>query len=507
MSNPFTKLKNSIKKMATNPSFTLKEQFGYASGRFGNEMGQDLVGSFMTLFLAKYVGIEVAMIMLLSTVAKILNVLGDPVAGAILDRGLRKNGKSIIKPFLLLTPLPIAITSVLLFIIPAQSMTFRIVWVFCFYLIYVITDNFYDMSLSTMSIRMCKNPKDRKNFYSLAELATSLGNTLPGGLIPIFISMYKNDFRAQGYVYLIGAIIFAVLGLAGMLVPYFTLKERNPTLSIKKPHVTLNAKALILNKPLLCISATEITESIRRICYGALAFFYLETLNAFWLSTVVGSVSVVLNYVGILLVPILGNKISSRNMIVSGYLYSGTCYLLLLLIGYQYVWLVGVLIAISGFPNGLMRSAKKILIADSTEYMEWKTWKKYGTPVRSDGMVFALHSMSCRFNSLIASVLFPLSLTIIGYVSATVVGNETIETVQTPETLRKIFYLVTVPGVLGNYLPGLIMLFNKYTGKRKESILAELAQMHADEDARNAVPDVANNDMVLENNDNNDLTF
>lgn len=482
--NPFKRLMASIKKMATNPSFTLKEQFGFAGGRFGNEMAQDIVSTFITLFLTKYVGIEVAVITVLMLIARIVNILMDPVAGTILDRGLGRKSRNVLKPFLLLSPMPITITSILLFVVPAQSMGFRIAWVFCFYLIFVISDNVYDMSLSTLSVRMCSNPKDRKNFYSLAELATCLGNTLPGGVIPILISLYKEDFSAQQNIYLIGALFFGVLGFAGMMLPFFTLKERNPGISVRKPKVSLNAKALLVNKPLLVLMVCEVTDSIRKICYGALAFFYLETLNAFWLSTVVGAVSVALTYVGILLVPIIGNKITSRNMIVYSYLYSGFCYLILLLTGYQHIWLVGILVAISGFPNGLMRSAKKILLADSTEYMEWKTWKKYGTPVRSDGMVFALHSMAARINGLWSSILLPMGLGIIGYVSATVINGVTVEAVQTPETLKGIFYLVAIPGTVGNIIPGLIMLIDNYSGKKKEDILEELTKLRAEREAK-----------------------
>lgn len=495
--NPFIKIKNSIKKMTNNPSLTLKEQLGYASGRFGNEMGQDVVGTFLTLFLMKYVGIEAGFLTVLMIVARVINILVDPVAGAVLDRGVGKNSRNLTKPFLLLTPFPIAVTSILLFIVPAQSMTFRIVWVFVFYMIYNIADNFYDMSLSAMSVRMCKDPKDRKNFYALAEFAACLGNTLPGGLIPIFISMYKTDFGAQQSIYLIGSIVFAVLGLATMIVPYFTYKEKYPNLSIKKPKVSLNSKALFLNRPLIVIIITEQFDAIRKICYGALAFFYLETLGAFWLSTVVGAGSVFLTYIGILLVPVIGNKLSSRNMVSYSYLYSGFCFLILLLVGYKSLLVVGILIAISGFPNGMMRSAKKILLADSTEYMEWKTWKKLGTPVRSDAMVFALHSMSLRINGLWSSVLLPLGLTIIGYVSAQIVNGVTIEVTQSAKTLNGIFYLVAIPGFLGNLIPGLIMLFDNYTGNRKDAILTELAQLHADRDAKNALADNIDGGAVL----------
>jgi Na+/melibiose symporter-like transporter len=131
-----------------------------------------------------------------------------------------------------------------------------------------------------------------------------------------------------------------------------------------------------------------------------------------------------------------------------------------------------------------MRSAKKILLADSTEYMEWKTWKKYGTPVRSDGMVFALHSMAARINGLWSSILLPMGLGIIGYVSATVINGVTVEAVQTPETLKGIFYLVAIPGTVGNIIPGLIMLIDNYSGKKKEDILEELTKLRAEREAK-----------------------
>lgn len=469
--------------MVDNPSFTLKEQLGYASGNFGNAMGQDMVGTFTTLFLTRYVGIEAAMITVLMVVTKIVNIVLDPILGAVLDNGFGRSHKSATRPLLLLSPFPLTVASVLLFVVPAQNMIFRIIWVFAFYLIFNIADATFDMSMLTMSIRMTSNPDDRKNFYTFSHLGATLGTTLPGGLIPIFVAMSKGHFGKEKAVYLIGALIFGIIGLVTMLMPYFTLKEKNPAVVEEKGHKeALNFKALFLNKPLMLLLVSQIIECIRQVCYGALAFFYLETLNAFWLSSVVGTFSVILSYIGILLVPFLGTKLSSRSMLSYSYLYSGTCYLLLLLTGYKSLFLVGFFIALSGFPNGLMGVVRKILVADSTEYMEWKTWKKYGTPIRSDGMVFALNSMVNRINGLWKDLLLPFGLTLIGYVSATVIGGETIKAVQSPETLRGIFYLVAIPGTVGNLVPGIIMLFDDYTGKKKEKILQELKEMHAERD-------------------------
>ena len=51
--------------------------------------------------------------------------------------------------------------------------------------------------------------------------------------------------------------------------------------------------------------------------------------------------------------------------------------------------------------------------------------------------------------------------------------------VQSNETLRGIYLVTTLCGVIGNFIPGFIYFFDNYTGKRKETILAELGEMRA----------------------------
>jgi Na+/melibiose symporter-like transporter len=228
---------------------------------------------------------------------------------------------------------------------------------------------------------------------------------------------------------------------------------------------------------LLIIS--NIISSVRTVCYGLLAFFYLETLEAFWMATVVGTVSAALSYLGIALVPFIGNKISSRDIIFYGYLLTGIMYIILLVAGYQSFILIAICIGIAGFPNGAMSAAKKILLADSTDYMEYKMWKKHNEPIRCESMVFALNSMANRLSGLWKDLLLPAGLLIIGYISAKSFGPTTINVVQSTQTLDGIFYLLTLTGIFGNLIPAIIMFFDNYTGKRKEQMLMELNEMRA----------------------------
>lgn len=470
-----SKIAGAWDKVIHNPTFTIKEQFGYSAGIFGNSMAQDVEAYALTLFLTRFMGIAAVYVIVLELVAKIMNIIVDPVAGIVLDKRT-KSGRSLAKAASLIMPLPLAVSSILLFVVPGLGLRARIVYVFVFYLIYCVADGFYDISLSTISARMTTNPKDRKNFYTVAQFASTFGGMLPSGLIPVFVAIYMEKEQA---IYLIFSIVFGALGFVFMIIPYFTLEEKTAAAWRKPAPAKLNFKALMLNKPMWCCILANVVDSIRQVCYSGLAYFYLETLDTFWLASVAGAISATLSYIGILAVPFIGNKLSSRDILMYGYFYTGILYVVFILVGYKSLLFVILLIGFAGLPNGAMSSSRMILFADSTDYMEYMTWKKYGEPVRSEAMVFALASMSRRICGFWKSLLFPAGLAIIGYVSAKSFGVTTISVVQSESTLRGIFYLITISGIAGNLIPGFIMTFDNYSGKRKEKILAELYEMRA----------------------------
>ncbi len=473
-----SKMKSSWDKVIHNPTFTIKEQLGYSSGIMGNSMTQDVEAYVLTLFLVRFMGINSAIILILMAVAKIVNIIVDPVAGVLLDKTTR-SGLSMTKAMILLSPFPLAISSILLFIVPGLNLSARIAYVFVFYLIYCMADGFYDMSMMTISARMTTNPVDRKNFYTVSQFASTLGGMVPSGLIPIFVAAYM-EYEAT--IYLIFAVVFGLSGLAMMLVPYFTLKEKTAAKWRKPATTKLNFKALLLNKPMWLLIISNVISSVRTVCYGLLAFFYLETLEAFWMATAVGAISAALSYLGIVLVPFIGSKFSSRDIIAYGYLLTGIMYIILLIAGYQSFILIAICIGFGGFPNGAMSASKKILLADSTDYMEYMMWKKHDEPIRCESMVFALNSMAGRLSGLWKDLLLPAGLLIIGYVSAKSFGPTTINVVQSTQTLNGIFYLLVATGIAGNLIPALIMFFDNFTGKRKEQILKELNEMRAEKE-------------------------
>lgn len=477
------KLKEKFQSFKNNPDVALKEQVGYVSGVFGNCMGQDSVGTYTDQFMYDYMGLNSGHIVAMKSVTTGVNILIAPIVGILLDNN--HSGKGNARRFMMASAIPFTLSSILLFVVPSASLTFNFLWSFILYLTFNIADTFFDVALSTLSVRMTPNAKSRKNFYTVAQIASTLGSMLPGGLVPIIIDMMDGDYNSEKWAFFTVALLFGVLGLFSMLVPCMTLKERNLVLPPKtEKKVKIDYKLILLNRPLLLLSLSQCVDSIRQVCYNSLPFFYKQTLNNYGMKTFVEAGSATLSYGYLLSIPFIGKKLSSRDIVVVSYLHTGICYLLLALFGYKNLWIVGILIALGGLPNAGMNAARRVLLADSTDYMEWKSYKKYGVAQRNEGMVFAFNTMVSRISALWKELLVNGGLALIGYQSAQMVNGEMVEAVQTPETLHGIFLLVAIPGIIGNLLPALIMSFDNFTGKRKEKIMAELEEIRAESKAQ-----------------------
>ena len=477
------KLKEKLQKFMDNPDVAFKEQVGYVSGVFGNCMGQDSVSTYTDQFMYDYMGLKSSHIVAMKSTTTAVNILIAPIVGAMLDNN--RSGKGNARSFMMASAIPFTLASVLLFMVPSASIMFNIIWSFVLYLIFNIADTFFDVALSTLSVRMTPNAKSRKNFYTVAQVASTLGSMFPGWLVPIIIEAMDSDYNSEKWAFFTVALLFGILGLFTMLVPCMTLKERNIVLPPKdEKKVKIDYKLILLNRPLLLLCLCNCIESVRRVCYNSLPFFYKQTLNKYGMKAYVEMGSSALSYAGLFSVPFLGRKLSSRDIVVAGYMHTAVCYILLAILGYKNLWIVGILIALGGLPNAGMSAAKRVLLADSTDFMEWKSYQKYGVAQRNEGMVFAFSTMVSRIADLWKELLVNGGMALIGYQSAQMVDNQMVEAVQTPETLHGIFLLVVIPGIVGNLLPGIIMMFDNFTGKRKEKIMQELEIIRAEAKAK-----------------------
>ena len=478
-----------------NPSFTVREQLGYAGGIFGNCMGQDSVGTFSNKFFRNFMGIDSARITIMENIHYIINFAVNPVIGNILDRPAKDLKNTPTKKILKFSPIPFALTSMLLFVVPSSYAKINFLWALILKLIFSVTDAFYDMSLNAMSLRMTDNERDRKNFYTVSTFASSLGSMLPGWLIPIIVSRTDNVVM-QKWLYFFIALFFCILGVASMYAPYFTLNEKIP-MSVKSEEGSISwdrdtLRALLHNRTFIIIQLGNFFEQIRKCSYELLVYLYDDVFDDYSMKAVIDVISGTLSYAGLAFVPFITSKISPRSVMSLGYGFTGFFYTVMGLIGAKnglfgkefnlvkirkYRYLIGICIGLAGMPNNALSASKKVVTGDSTDYMEWYSEKHYGRPIRSEGLICAFQGVCTQIFSLIVTNIYNPLFNTIGYKSEIVTGSTAKKVTQSNKTLQGLYKMFALFGIIGNLLAALMYQFDNYTGKRREDILLELTQM------------------------------
>ena len=476
-------------QVVNNPSFTLKEQLGYSMGIFGNSMAQDSVNTFSDKFFRQFMGISGKNMTLLGNILIALGFAVPPIAGNILDTPVPASKRAPSKSILMITPLPFALTSMLLFIVPFSDPVKNFIWALLMKLVYNTVDAFYDASLNAMSLRMTTNAKDRKNFYTVSTLASALGSMLPGWIIPIAVGS-SDDVSKQKWLYFLVALVFCVLGIISMFAPYFTLEEKIRV--VERPKKTkLNwdretMSTMVHSRTFMLVQIANFFEQIRQLSYKLLPYIYDDVFDDYKMKAIIDAISGTLSYAGLAAVPAITNAVSARTVMCGSYAFTGVFYAIMSLFSTNFNikklrkvrYVIGIMIGISGMPNNAIAASKKVVVGDATDYMEWYSQKHFGTPIRSEGLIGATQGILGNLYNLIRTNIYNIVFDSLKYKSNIMdsTGKE-IKAVQSNKTLKGIYLMFTLCGVFGNFLASACYLFDNYTGKRKENILRELEEM------------------------------
>ncbi|MCR4614851.1 MAG: MFS transporter [Clostridiales bacterium] len=499
---------NYKEKNLSTESITFKEQIGYAGGMLGHAMGQDCTNTYGEKFQRNFVGIDAKNMLIKDNIATIAGFFIPPIVGAFYDSLNSK--RSNIKLGLRIAPIPFAIASILLFIVPSTSPLFNFIWVLFFGLLFSISESFYSIAMNVLALKLVQSPKDRKNFYTLSSLAASIGSMLPGWILPIAVDTTAFHNKQQ-WMYFFVALGFCFIGISFMYTPtrsidmtrsifFQPVKKYEPDETPpEKVHWNKKNVSLILhNRPFIIVQFALVCETIRKVTYDALPYLYDDVFAKYSMKSIIDPISGALSYVGLLLVPIIGTKVAAPKIAIGGYSYAAFFYLLISLFNvsglhkgtrgltgdllHQTVldsirknkWIIGVLIGFSGMPNAAQTAARNIVVADSTDYMEWYAEKKYGEPLRSDGLLLAAQGLVSKINEMIKKNLSNALFILTKYKESR--PGDLKKPIQTPKTLRGIFNMVALCGLVGNLLAAICFMFDNYTGKRQKVIFEELTE-------------------------------
>ena len=483
---------------------TMKERVCFTVGAFGRSGIYTLMSMFTLVFFQNGAGLSLSQGTTIILIGRIFDAINDPMMGMIVDRTKSRWGK--MRPYLLFSPIPIAITTILLFTAPfEQGSNAAFIWALVTYILWGVAFTIQDVPFWGLSSVITPLENERTSFISTARLGSTFGGILPALLVPI---LYQSNL---GYNkgFFMSALIFAVLGCGLSILIFFVSKERVPkmdhTPSFKETFVVLGKdKLLIIVIFAAILGSTMVTANQCADYIGNYLIIQnhtdfsqifdsagklLENVDAkaaydFWIprGTIVTTLTVAIG-VGMVpamaLFPILRKKFSLKQIYIGsallGLVVHALCYVIFAQdINNINIYILWIFLFLMGLPLGIYNVITYALIADAVDYMEWKTGERH------EGVCFSFQTFLSKVNAAIATFVFGqiLGQTDFKAVDKSLVDIEgrQIFFEQSAQTQKMLLALVTIVPAVGFLLTIIPMLFNNFTGKVKENAQKELEE-------------------------------
>ncbi|MBR6005363.1 MAG: MFS transporter [Clostridia bacterium] len=451
-----------------------KEYFTYALGLFGYSSITGYISGYYNYFLTNCLLLSPAVIGTLMLVARIWDGVNDPIEGLIIDKTRTRAGK--LRPYILVSILPLMALTVLMFTVPPFGDTGKVVFTYIVYILYGTVCSFAGTVSSGMGCVATYDSRERNRFITVGSVFKSAGDAAPNVFI-IIITFLVTKLLGEKSPYMNHHITAWVCGVGGALL--FGLMWFNKERLIQEQEkVTLKESLTVLlgNRPLFLMVLS------RFIGFGIylstavqvyIAVYFLggsDKMLMLGIPTAAGSV------VGMLIVPWFANRFGLKKTYAVFSAFGAVTLTVLYFMGYNCLTEDGInipyyfVLFLTGIRYGNTNIVPNLMLADSLDYKEWKTGR------RMEGSANAVMGLTTKVTGALSTALMNYGLVFYKFVSPVTdtLTGKTMEQMQSAVTLNGMYLMFTIfPAVFG-LLSVIPILFYDFEGEKKENILAQL---------------------------------
>ena len=482
-----------------------KERNLYLTGMFGQNVIYSLIGSVLQVFYTDILIIPTIAVSVIMGVSRVWDGINDIIMGTLVDKTHTRWGKC--RPYLKFVPIPIAITTVLLFLpINNFPLGFKIAYIAISFLLWETLYTLGDIPLWGVTSLMTPDEEKRAKLISAARTISSVGSIIVVGFYPIKDALGAIDFglfantgkansdiayfsEPQGY--LLAVIAIALFGGILFRLPFAFNRETITQAPKEKDtgfieNITLMWQNKLFLRALLstilgCTKTILMTAGIY-FCKWVLGNGGSETL---WLIKLGGPF-----LVGMIIAMNISTSVAKKFGKKRVYLFTSYVnaipYLLIFLVGYQHILFLGIMLFIAGFLTGFSTVYNTTMIADSIDYMEHKTGK------RNDGVFFSGVNFTSKLTAAITAIVTNLIFSTVNYTETINTLTENIANASAqgldytldfastyPEITSAMLILITFVPAAGCILQALPIHGYSLDEKQHAVILEELEEMRA----------------------------
>lgn len=348
-------------------------------------------------------------------ISKIIDAVTNVIMGAVIDRTRTKQGKA--RPWLLLSAPLVAVTGVLLFVVPSGNVTLQIVWVMISYnLFYSVAFTIYNMSHNLMVPLSTRNTNQR----GVLAVFNNISSIMMSGIVValIFPMAIMPSLGTSQNLWIICMSVLSCITLPLTLVEYYFTKERvtleGGDAAEKKVPISVQFKAIFTDKFMLLLLGYfllyTVTTQLKNMALPYYCNYVLGTYSDGSTQTLVSVLGGIPMGIGIFAVWPLAKKLGKKNLTAMGFVVyaigSAICWIApsnmpVVLVG-QFIKNIG------GLPCAYVFMA---LFADTLDHLEWKNG------FRCDGLAMSAYSVIITAAGGIVTGIFNGAISAAGYIA------------------------------------------------------------------------------------------
>ncbi|MCL1937662.1 MAG: MFS transporter [Candidatus Azobacteroides sp.] len=252
---------------------SLKEKIGYSCGDGAANLIFQMMMMFQLLFYTDAFKISPAVAGGILLFASVFDAFVDPVVGILSDRTQTKWGKY--RPWLLWTAIPFAVFFILTFTTPDLPERGKIIYAVITCTLLMSIYSFNNTPYSSLGGVMTSNIKERTSISSIRFITATIATFVVQGLtLPLVSKFGGSTSSTKGWT--LTVTIFALVGVALMIITFFSAKERIAPPVNQKTSVKQDFKDIISNLPWKSMFVLTLFLFITLALWGSSMSYYFK---------------------------------------------------------------------------------------------------------------------------------------------------------------------------------------------------------------------------------------
>jgi len=451
---------------------SLKEKIGYALGdAAAGGITWKIMSIAFPMFFTSIFGLTIADTATLMLIARMFDVITDPLMGSLADRTQSKWGTY--RPWLIYGAIPFGLIFALLLYTPDFGPVGKRIWAYTLYLLMMAVYTAVNVPYGSLLGVMTDDDNEKNQFSSFRMVGAYAMGFITLLCFPYLLELIGGDKLPDGSDYTVEAkqrqyailgVFFGVVAAAGTLACGLLTKERLKPVRAEKFSFKQFAD-LFRNKPWIYLTLIGIcTNFFNGFRYAVVAYMFDYCLH--------GDVNVgrlIINYTVFMtfgeltcmifggLSPWFTKRVGSKRKAFQ--LAAVICLVTSVLFFFipmdpSYIWLMVAVVILTSVGIGLYSPLLWSMYADVADYATEKNG------VSSTGLIFSSGTMAQKFGTAISGSLVALFLGIAGFASGTdEVTGKTIITITDMESVRSMIWMLF--SIFPAIIAGIIILLTK----------------------------------------------